>query len=116
MGGRWTGESRDRAVDKKWSDRDLEDAKISVFQGVDAPKSVNQEGMGYFLHGITEGMRQKRREQLLDVTKDQVREVAQKFIVEGLEKQAERLVFLGEKRDWVDQSWSVKEMDTNGSE
>ena len=106
--GRW-------AVDKKWSDRDLEDAKISVFQGVDAPKAVNQEGMGYFLHGITEDMRQKRREQLLDVTKDQVREVAQKFIVEGLEKQAERLVFLGEKRDWVDEAWSVKEMDTNGS-
>ncbi|KAM7218216.1 Metalloenzyme, LuxS/M16 peptidase-like protein [Rhypophila decipiens] len=107
--GRW-------AVDKKWSDRDLEDAKISVFQGVDAPKAVNAEGMGHFLYGITEEMRQKRREQLLDVTKDQVREVAQKFIVEGLEKQAERLVFLGEKRDWVDKSWSVKEMDINGSE
>ncbi|KAM7197341.1 Metalloenzyme, LuxS/M16 peptidase-like protein [Naviculisporaceae sp. PSN 640] len=104
------------AVDKKWSDRDLEDAKISVFQGVDAPKAVNQEGMGHFLYGITEEMRQKRREQLLDVTKDQVREVAQKFIVEGLEKKAERLVFLGEKRDWVDKSWSVKEMDINGSE
>lgn len=104
------------AVDKKWSDRDLEDAKISVFQGVDAPKAVNQEGMGHFLYGITEEMRQKRREQLLDVTKDQVREVAQKYIVEGLQKQAERLVFLGEKRDWVDESWAVKEMDINGSE
>jgi Zn-dependent M16 (insulinase) family peptidase len=107
--GRW-------AVDKQWSDRDLEDAKISVFQGVDAPRSVNEEGMSNFLYGITEEMRQTRREQLLDVTKDQVREVAQKFIVDGLSKNSERLVFLGEKRDWVDKSWTVHEMDIHGVE
>ncbi|KAK1835931.1 mitochondrial presequence protease [Podospora conica] len=107
--GRW-------AVDKQWSDRDLEDAKISVFQGVDAPRSVNEEGMSHFLYGITDEMKQKRREQLLDVTKDQVREAAQKFIVDGLSKNSERLVFLGEKRDWVDKSWSVNEMDINGVE
>ncbi|KAG8422676.1 Mitochondrial presequence protease [Metarhizium acridum] len=47
--GRW-------AVNKEWSDRDLEEAKISVFQAVDAPKAVNQEGMGKFLSGITEEM------------------------------------------------------------
>jgi Zn-dependent M16 (insulinase) family peptidase len=103
------------AVDKKWSDRDLEDAKISVFQGVDAPRAVNEEGMSNFVYGITEEMKQRRREQLLDVTKDQVRDVAQKYIVEALGKEAERVVFLGEKRDFVDQSWTVNEMDINGS-
>lgn len=103
------------AVDKKWSDRDLEDAKISVFQGVDAPRAVNEEGMGYFVYGITEEMKQQRREQLLDVTKDQVREVAQKYIVDALAKQSERVVFLGEKRDFVDGSWVVNEMDINGA-
>ncbi|KXX78677.1 Mitochondrial presequence protease [Madurella mycetomatis] len=103
------------AVDKKWSDRDLEDAKISVFQGVDAPRAVNEEGMGHFVYGITEEMKQKRREQLLDVTKDQVREVAQKYIVDALAKQSERVVFLGEKRDFVDNSWTVNEMDIDGA-
>ncbi|GAB1314112.1 Mitochondrial presequence protease [Madurella fahalii] len=103
------------AVDKKWSDRDLEDAKISVFQGVDAPRAVNEEGMGYFVYGVTEEMKQKRREQLLDVTKDQVREVAQKYIVDALANQSERVVFLGEKRDFVDNSWTVNEMDINGA-
>ncbi len=103
------------AVDKKWSDRDLEDAKISIFQGVDAPRAVNEEGMSNFVYGITEEMKQKRREQLLDVSKDQVREVAQKYIVDGLSKDAERLVFLGEKRDFVDGSWTINEMDINGS-
>jgi Zn-dependent M16 (insulinase) family peptidase len=103
------------AVDKKWSDRDLEDAKISVFQGVDAPRAVNEEGMSTFVYGITEEMKQARREQLLDVTKDQVRDVAQKYIVNALSKESERLVFLGEKRDFVDKSWTINEMDINGS-
>ena len=107
--GRW-------AVDKQWSNRDLEDAKISVFQGVDAPIAVNEEGMGNFLYGVTEEMKQNRREQLLDVTKDQVREVAQKYIVDALAQEKERMVFLGEKRDWADKTWTINEMDINGVE
>ncbi|KAL7795337.1 Metalloenzyme, LuxS/M16 peptidase-like protein [Trichoderma ceciliae] len=107
--GRW-------AMEKEWSDRDLEEAKISVFQGVDAPKSVNQEGMARFLSGITDEMKQRRREQLLDVTKDQVRDVAQKFLVGAIERGQERTTFLGEKQSWVDGTWSVHEMNVNGSE
>lgn len=107
--GRW-------AVEKEWSDRDLEEAKISVFQGVDAPKSVNQEGMARFLSGITDEMKQKKREQLLDVTKQQVRDVAQKFLVDAIERGEERTTFLGEKQGWVDGSWSVHEMNVNGAE
>ncbi|KAK0760358.1 hypothetical protein N5P37_007442 [Trichoderma harzianum] len=107
--GRW-------AVEKEWSDRDLEEAKISVFQGVDAPKSVNQEGMARFLSGITDEMKQKKREQLLDVTKEQVRDVAQKFLVDAIERGEERTTFLGEKQGWVDGSWSVHEMNVNGAE
>lgn len=103
------------AVDKKWSDRDLEDAKISIFQGVDAPRAVNEEGMSTFVYGVTEEMKQARRKQLLDVTKDQVRDIAQKYIVNALSEESERLVFLGEKRDFVDQSWTINEMDINGS-
>ncbi|KOS17100.1 Mitochondrial presequence protease [Escovopsis weberi] len=102
------------AVDKKWTDRDLEEAKISVFQAVDAPKSVDQEGMAKFLSGITEEMRQRKREQLLDVTKDQVREVAQKYLVEAMAKGEERVAFLGEKPAWVDDSWKVYDMNVNG--
>ncbi|KAL7937274.1 Metalloenzyme, LuxS/M16 peptidase-like protein [Trichoderma chlorosporum] len=107
--GRW-------AVEKEWSDRDLEEAKISVFQGVDAPKSVNQEGMARFLSGITDEMKQKKREQMLDVTKDQVRDVAQKFLVDAIARGEERTTFLGEKQGWVDGSWSVHEMNVNGAE
>lgn len=105
--GRW-------AVDREWTERDLEEAKISVFQDVDAPKAVNQEGMARFLSGITEEMRQRRREQLLDVTREQVRDAAQKYLVEGMEKGQDRVAFLGEKQAWVDGTWKLEEMEVSG--
>lgn len=107
--GRW-------ATEKEWTDRDLEEAKISVFQGVDAPRSVNQEGMGRFLSGITEEMKQHKREQLLDVSKAQVQDAAQKFLVEAMGKKQERMAFLGEKQAWVDNTWAIKDMDVKGQE
>ncbi|KAI0977135.1 Metalloenzyme, LuxS/M16 peptidase-like protein [Xylaria arbuscula] len=107
--GRW-------AVDKQWSNQDLEEAKISVFQSVDAPKSVNTEGMLRFVSGVTDEMQQRRREQLLDVTKDQVREVAQKYIVDGLANQSEQIAFLGKRQDWVDGSWQVREINVDITE
>ena len=106
--GRW-------ARDKEFTDRDIEEAKLSVFQRVDAPVSVNQEGMGYFLYGITDEMRQTRREQLLDVTREQVRDVAQRYVVEGFEKGLDRTCFLGQKQGWVDDKWTVHGMDINGA-
>jgi presequence protease len=107
--GRW-------ARDREWSDRDLEEAKISIFQSVDAPKAVNQEGMGKFLSGITDEMKQKKREQLLDVSKAQVKEAAQKYLVDAVEKGEERIAFLGEKQGWVDDKWTIKDMDVKGAE
>lgn len=102
--GRW-------ARDKDWTTQDLEEAKLSVFQGVDAPESVSQDGMTRFLSGIDEAMEQKKREQLLDVKKEDVREVAQKYLVDGM-KDA-RLAILGEKKDWVkeEDGWTIKNME-----
>ncbi|KAL2068717.1 hypothetical protein VTL71DRAFT_15055 [Oculimacula yallundae] len=101
--GRW-------AVEKQWADRDLEEAKLSVFQSVDAPQAVSSEGMTRFLSGVTDEMLQQRRERLLDVTKEQVREVAQKYIVDALEKGEGRMAFLGEKKPWVDGTWETRDM------
>ena len=104
------------AVEKQWDDSDLEEAKLSVFQSVDAPQAVSEEGMSRFLSGVTDEMRQERRERLLDVTKDQVREVAQKYIVDALENGQEKLVFLGEKRSWVDSTWETRDMGISSEE
>src|SRR5690606_32455088 len=102
------------ARDRQWTERDLEEAKISVFQRIDAPRSVNQEGMGEFLYGITEEMRQARRELLLDVSRDDIREVAQKYLVDALEQDKGRVCFLGRKQEWVNGEWTIHDMDANG--
>ncbi|TAQ85871.1 hypothetical protein B7494_g5820 [Chlorociboria aeruginascens] len=104
------------AMEKEWTDRDLEEAKLSVFQNVDAPQDVSDEGMVRFFSGVSEQMMQERRERLLDVTKEQVRAVAQEYIVDALEGSKERLVFLGEKKPWVDGSWETHDMNISQSE
>lgn len=98
------------AFDRKWTERDLEEAKLSVFQSIDAPQAVSEEGMERFVSGVTEEMMQERRERLLDVTADQVRDVAEKYLVRSLEKGEERTVFLGEKKSWVDNTWEIRDI------
>ncbi|KAL1640355.1 Mitochondrial presequence protease [Diplodia intermedia] len=96
------------ARDRAWTDRDLEEAKLSVFQSLDAPESVSQEGMNRFLSGVDHEMQQKRREQLLDVSAEDVKRAAQEFLVNGVPKGS--LAVLGEKKGWVKEDWTVNEL------
>ena len=102
--GRW-------ARDKDWTANHIDEAKLSVFQGVDAPKSVSEEGMVRFFSGIDEKTQQERREKLLGVTKEQVIEAAQRFLVDGAEKAVTAVI--GEKNEWAKESegWSVRSVD-----
>ena len=99
------------ARDKDWTDQDIEEAKLSVFQNVDAPQSVSHEGMTRFVSGIDEVMEQTKREQLLDVGKEDLREIAHKYLVEGT-KEA-RVAVLGKTEDWIKEAegWTVKKME-----
>ena len=82
----------------------MEEAKLSVFQGIDAPESINQEGMMRFLTGVDEEMEQVMRERLLDVKPDQVREVAEEFLVKGLERGDSNTALLGKAQDFIRES------------
>ncbi|KAK4940464.1 Mitochondrial presequence protease [Elasticomyces elasticus] len=100
------------ARDKDWSSRELEESKLSIFQGIDAPRSVSGEGGKEFLYGITEEMDQKMRESLLDVTKQDVQRVAQKYLVE-LPTDSKSVCILGEKKDWIEQDpeqWQTRSL------
>ena len=102
------------ARDKAWSARELEESKLGVFQQLDAPTSVSGEAGKEFMYGITEDMDQKMREQLLDVTKDDVQRVAQQYLVD-LPAEQRSTCLLGEKKEWIGQdplSWQVKHLKT----
>ena len=98
------------ARDREWTEQHLEEAKLSVFQGVDAPESVSQEGMARFLSGVDEAMEQRKREQLLDVGRNQVRDVAQKYLVDGAKNSS--LAVLGENGAWAQEKdgWEVRDL------
>ncbi|KAI9817005.1 MAG: Mitochondrial presequence protease [Phylliscum demangeonii] len=95
--------------DHVWTDGDIREAKLSVFQSLDAPESVSEEGMTQFSAGITEEMQQTRRAQLLDVGVGDIRR-AWEYLLEGMEKR--QLVVLGEERDWArpEDGWQVVDL------
>ncbi|KAF2016052.1 hypothetical protein BU24DRAFT_462253 [Aaosphaeria arxii CBS 175.79] len=103
-------EAGEWARDRTWTAQDLEEAKLSVFQGYDAPQTVSQEGMRLFLSGITDDMLQTRRERLLDVAAHDVQRVADEFLVKRAQESS--IAVLGEKKDWVneDNDWELRDL------
>ncbi|EPS30676.1 hypothetical protein PDE_05628 [Penicillium oxalicum 114-2] len=95
------------ARDRAWSEREIEEAKLGIFQGLDAPVSVDDEGARYFMSGVTHEMDQRWREQVLDVTAKDVNEVADRFLVNGTRKTT---CVLGEKKDWAGADWEVRKL------
>jgi Zn-dependent M16 (insulinase) family peptidase len=102
------------AAEQDWTERDLEEAKLSIFQKMDRPISVSQEGMSRFLQGIDYDMGQRRREWLLDTTKSQIKDAA-----EGLIKKVDEeayITVLGNKagQEFLDADWQVEDMGKAG--
>lgn len=61
-----------------YSEQDIDEAKLSVFQSVDAPVTPGSQGMRQFIHGISDEMKHNHRMSLLDVTKGDIKEVTQR--------------------------------------
>lgn len=65
---------------KEYSERDIEESKLGVFQEVDRPVEPGRRGMNFFTLEESDELRQKYRERLLDVKKDDVIHVAKKYL------------------------------------
>lgn len=78
------------AVNNTWTKRNLDEAKLSIFQNIDSPISPRSEISGEFSLGITNELRQLRRENLLAVDIDDVVRVAQKYLVTYLDNDLEK--------------------------
>lgn len=98
------------AMNREWSPTDIEEAKISVFQSLDAPKSVSEEGMDRFVFELGQGVVQERRQRLLDVNSHQIRDVAERYLFDPITRQEGKWVVLGERKSWVDEQWKLGDM------
>nr|XP_039270834.1 presequence protease, mitochondrial-like [Styela clava] len=68
------------ACEGGFSREDIDEAILAIFQQVDAPVSPCNIGNAYFINGISDEMRQKYREQLLDVNRQAIIDAAQKYL------------------------------------
>lgn len=64
----------------EYNDKDIEESKLGVFQAVDKPIEPGKRGLGFFTNGESDDIRQQYRERLLEVTKDDVKAVAKRYL------------------------------------
>jgi len=68
------------AINRKFTDREIKEAKLSLFSSIDAPRNASAEGISLFKYNITDDMRQARREKLLSVTSKDVNDAVEKYL------------------------------------
>ncbi|XP_003221996.2 presequence protease, mitochondrial [Anolis carolinensis] len=92
----------------KFSQQDIDEAKLAVFAAVDAPVAPSDKGMNNFLHGISDEMKQRHREHLFAVNKDNLIDAANKYLVAG--KSTRGLAMLGPENPSTakDPSWIIR--------
>lgn len=103
------------AMEHNWTKEELDEAKLSIFQSLDAPISIDKEGLLYFVNSIDDKMRQLRRERLLQVNIDDLYKAAKKYIFEPISQQHLSATVLGEKKDWIEQEehWEIFDWKNN---
>ncbi|CAG8585291.1 9597_t:CDS:2, partial [Acaulospora morrowiae] len=71
---------------------------------IDAPISVSQEGMVYFTDRLSDDLRQKRREQLLAVTEDDVKYAAITYLKQHETKRDYSIAIIGEENEEIEKN------------
>jgi len=84
---------------------------LGVFQGLDAPISISEEGMIEFMDRIRPHIRQKRRERLLDVSADDLHRVTDLYLRQPLQKEQASSTILGHSGLQLGPSWTTKQLD-----
>ncbi|KAM4705824.1 presequence protease, mitochondrial [Rhinophrynus dorsalis] len=73
----------DWAKSGKFTQQDIDEAKLSVFSAVDSPIAPSDKGMSNFLHGINDEMKQRHREQLFAVSHLDLINTCNKYLTVG---------------------------------
>ncbi|CAO0798731.1 unnamed protein product [Mucor circinelloides] len=104
-------QSIDWVQQRKFTDQEITESKLSIFQGIDAPQSVSEEGMLQFVNGVSDEMRQMRREALLKVTQDDIKRVAHEYLDVPLKQSEYSIALLGESNDKIaaEHGWTINQ-------
>nr|XP_055152343.1 presequence protease, mitochondrial isoform X5 [Symphalangus syndactylus] len=102
------GKAVDWAKSGKFTQQDLDEARLSVFSTVDAPVAPSDKGMDHFLYGLSDEMKQAYREQLFAVSHDKLLAVSDRYL--GTGKSTHGLAILGPENPKIakDPSWIIR--------
>lgn len=106
----------------KWLDGELEkitsqeilEAKLGVFQAIDAPIPPSSKGLREFLLGLTSDVLQRHRAEVMAVSKEDLRVVGEKYLATKVHSLCGKIV-LGPKKERFDSKqrhdelWTVVE-------
>lgn len=101
----------DRAVDwalrSEFTDEAIKEAKLSVFQKVDAPTPPSARGMRLFLSGVSDEQFDEHRRRLIDVSRDDIGRVCEKYLANS---SAHGVTVIGPPNQAVaaDPSWTTE--------
>lgn len=98
----------DWAKSGRFTQQDIDEAKLSVFSAVDSPVAPADKGIGRFLSGITDEMKQSHRERLFAVNHRHLVEVAERYFAVGQNKYG--ITILGPENETLkkDPSWLLQ--------
>lgn len=71
--------NKENIRNEKITEEDLEQAKLTIFQRIEAPKSVKDDGMSLFNYNLDDETKQERRTALLDCSLEDVVSVSEKY-------------------------------------
>uniref|UniRef100_A0A3B3SHI6 Pitrilysin metalloproteinase 1 n=1 Tax=Paramormyrops kingsleyae TaxID=1676925 RepID=A0A3B3SHI6_9TELE len=96
------------AKNGKFSQQDVDKAKLSAFAAVDVPVAPCNKGMDHFLNGVSDELKQEHRERLFAVTKQDLIAVATRYL--GVGQQIHGVAILGAENENIrrDPSWVVR--------
>ncbi|KAI9253614.1 peptidase M16C associated-domain-containing protein [Sporodiniella umbellata] len=94
-------------MNRKFTDQELTESKLSIFQGIDAPQSVSEEGMLEFVNGVSDEMMRWRRESLLKVNQEDIKKAAHEYL-----QKPSSTALLGESKQQEDLSkdWDIHQL------
>lgn len=101
-------EAVDWARSGRFSQQDIDEAKLSVFSHVDAPVAPSSKGMDHFLYGLSDELKQAHREQLFAVHRQGLMDVGDRYL--GIGRSPHGLALLGPENMKIanDPSWVLR--------
>ncbi|XP_029811459.1 presequence protease, mitochondrial [Suricata suricatta] len=91
----------------RFTQQDIDEAKLAVFATVDAPVAPSDRGLDHFLYGLSDGRKQAHREQLFAVSREGLIAASDKYL--GVGRSTRGLALLGPENVKIasDPSWTL---------